>query len=236
MRRESRICVIIPAYNESAVIHDVVKACIDTFTDSFSNTTVIVVDDKSSDNTGGEAKKGGAHVIRHLINSGAGGATSTGIHYAMEHDFDVAVTMDADGQHDPQDAVKGVELLLKNGGDLLIGSRLVDSTGMSQTKVVGNRGLSYLTYLLYGVRSTDSQSGLRVFSKRAINELRWKSTRYEFCSEMLWRAKQLRLTIDEYPIRAIYTDYSRAKGQSNWNAINLVKSMFKNRVMELFDE
>ena len=95
--------------------------------------------------------------------------------------------------------------------------------------------MSLFTYLLFGINVTDSQSGLRIFSKRAINGLQWKSTGYEFCSEMIWRAKQARMSVGEYPIKAIYTDYSRAKGQNNWNAINIVKRLCKQRIAEIFE-
>ena len=101
--------------------------------------------------------------------------------------------------------------------------------------MLGNKGLSLITKLLFGINVTDSQSGLRIYSRRAIDNLDWKSTGYEFCSEMIWRAKQAGMTIGEYPIKAIYTDYSRAKGQNNWNAINIVKRLLKQRLTELFE-
>lgn len=236
MRRNDKVCVIIPAYNEARVIRGVVKKTSASIKQLFPHCEIVVVDDCSSDNTALEARSAGATVIKHLLNMGAGGATSTGMLYAQKQGFDIAVTLDADGQHDPEDAKRGISIALEQKTDLLIGSRLINSDGMSSAKQVGNRGLSFLTFILYGVMSTDSQSGLRVFSRRSIDTLRWKSTRYEFCSEMLWRAKQLGLVIDEYPIRAIYTDYSRAKGQSNWNALNLVRNMAKNRIMELLSE
>ena len=195
---------------------------------------VLVVDDGSKDTTALEAKKHGAVVVKHILNSGAGGATATGLSYAQQQGFDIAATMDADGQHAPQDVIRGITELVKTGGDLMIGSRLINSNGMSRVKVIGNWGLSTITYILFGIRSTDSQSGLRIFSRTALEQLRWKTSGYEFCSEMLWRANQLHLKIEEYPIKAIYTDYSRAKGQNNWNGVNIIKSLLKRRVMELF--
>jgi len=143
--------------------------------------------------------------------------------------------MDADGQHDPKDVLKGFDMLFKSGGDLLIGSRLIDSRGMSRVKVLGNWGLSFITNVLFGIKTTDSQSGLRVFSRRTLEKLRWTTSGYEFCSEMLWRANQLELEIGEFPIKAIYTEYSKGKGQNNWNAINIVKSLIKRRVVEMFE-
>lgn len=147
----------------------------------------------------------------------------------------MAVTMDADGQHDPKDVLKCLDQAKAKRTDLLIGSRLIDSKGMSRVKVLGNKGLTYITWFLFGVKVTDSQSGLRVFSRNALNVLEWKSTGYDFCSEMLWRAKQAGLLIDEHPIKAIYTQHSLSKGQNNWNGINIVRSLMRRRIVEIFE-
>ena len=232
-----RVCVVIPAYNEATVIGEVVKSAREIFLKSKKayDIDIVVVNDGSKDETANEAKKGGAIVINHILNSGAGSATLTGLAYARQHNYDIAATMDADGQHAPDDVLEGIKSIDHGNADLLIGSRLIDSRGMSKIKVLGNKGLSLFTYLLFGINVTDSQSGLRIFSRRAIDDLRWKSTGYEFCSEMIWRAKQARMSVSEYPIKAIYTDYSRAKGQNNWNAINIVKRLCKQRIAEIFE-
>ena len=232
-----RVCVVVPAYNEATVIGEVVKSAREVFLKSKKayDIDIVVVNDGSKDKTANEAKKGGAIVINHILNSGAGSATLTGLAYARQHNYDIAATMDADGQHAPDDVLEGIKSIDQGNADLLIGSRLIDSRGMSKIKVLGNKGLSLFTYLLFGINVTDSQSGLRIFSKRAINGLQWKSTGYEFCSEMIWRAKQARMNVSEYPIKAIYTDYSRAKGQNNWNAINIVKRLCKQRISEIFE-
>lgn len=230
-----RVCILIPAYNEAEVICDVVRKSKKVFAQSNYAIDVVVVNDGSKDSTTKEARNGGAIVINHILNSGAGGATATGLSYAMQRGYDAAATMDADGQHDPADVLKGLHTLFGTGNDLLIGSRLIDSRGMSRVKVLGNWGLSFITRVLFGINGTDSQSGLRIFSRRALDELRWTTSGYEFCSEMLWRANQLDLKIDEFPIKAIYTEYSKGKGQSNWNAINIVKSLVKRRIAELFE-
>lgn len=232
-----RVCVVVPAYNEATVIGEVVKSAREVFLKSKKayDIDIVVVNDGSKDKTASEAKKGGAIVINHILNSGAGSATLTGLAYARQHNYDIAATMDADGQHAPDDVLEGIKSIDQGNADLLIGSRLIDSRGMSKIKVLGNKGLSLFTYLLFGINVTDSQSGLRIFSKRAIDGLQWKSTGYEFCSEMIWRAKQARMNVSEYPIKAIYTDYSKAKGQNNWNAINIVKRLCKQRIAEIFE-
>lgn len=231
----TKVYVVIPAYNEASVIKDVVKNITLEMKKTSYDFTVVVVDDGSKDDTAQQAKKAGATVIEHILNSGAGGATATGLSFASQNGADYAVTMDADGQHLPEDVVRGIKEAEVRQNDLLIGSRLINSEGMSKIKTLGNKGLSFITFILFGVNSTDSQSGLRVFSRNALENLRWKTSGYEFCSEMLWRAKQLDLVIDEYPITAVYTEYSKGKGQSNWNAINIVKGLMRRRIAEMFE-
>ncbi len=230
-----RLCVIIPAYNEGEIIKSVIKESKKVFDSSKHIIDIIVVNDGSKDDTSIQAAKGGAIVINHILNSGAGGATATGLSYANQFGYEAAATMDADGQHSPKDVVNGFNILKKTNVDLLIGSRLIDSEGMSKVKILGNWGLSLITRILFGIKSTDSQSGLRIYGRQALEQLRWTTSGYEFCSEMLWRAHQLRLSIDEFPIKAIYTDYSKGKGQSNWNAINIVKSLIKQRLTEILE-
>ena len=231
-----KVCVLVPAYNEASAIRDVLTESRRIFNKSKFNIDIVVINDGSKDLTAKIAQDGGADVvINHILNSGAGGATLTGLSYARQNNYDIAATMDADGQHSPDDVLNGIQQLAEYDTDLLIGSRLINSDGMSKTKVLGNKGLSLITKALFGVNVTDSQSGLRIYSRRAIDTLDWKTNGYEFCSEMIWRAKQINLNIGEYPIKAIYTDYSRQKGQNNWNAINIVKRLFKQRFSELFE-
>lgn len=236
-KAKTRVVIIIPAYNEATVIGSVIRDTITTFKRTEFAMDVIVVDDGSSDTTAAVAHKSGAHVIRHILNSGSGAATATGLSFADAQNYDIAATIDADGQHMPSDVLKGIRQQVTYGGDLLIGSRVISvESEMSLLKKVGNKGLSLITYFLFGINVTDSQSGMRIFSDNALKHLRWKTSGYEFCSEMLWRAKQLSLTIGEFPIEVIYTDYSTAKGQSNWNGFNIVKLLLRQRIVEFFSE
>ncbi|MDN5275165.1 MAG: hypothetical protein JWP06_1066 [Candidatus Saccharibacteria bacterium] len=234
-KKRIKVCIVIPSYNEEAVIGDVIDGVMNIFKKSAYDFDIVCIDDGSRDKTASIAQKHGAIVIRHILNIGAGGATATGLSYAQQSGYDVAATMDADGQHAPEDVLKGVKILIKDDADLIIGSRLITTEGMSRVKIIGNKGLSFVTYILFGINSTDSQSGLRIFSRKALVSLRWKTSGYEFCSEMLWRAKQQKMKISEYSIQAIYTEYSKAKGQNNWNGINIVKSLLRRRVEEMFE-
>ncbi|MCA9325295.1 glycosyltransferase family 2 protein [Candidatus Saccharibacteria bacterium] len=235
-KKQVKVALVVPAYNEATMVGKVVRGLKKTFSKSSFQYEIVVVDDGSSDDTAIAAERAGAKVIRHVINAGSGGATATGLSYAQSHGFDVAATLDADGQHDPADVLRGIKKINSSDVDLLIGSRVISSHQMSLLKKVGNKGLSLITFALFSINVTDSQSGLRIFSSRALRELRWKTSGYEFCSEMLWRARQLKLSIEEYPIKAIYTDYSVSKGQSNWNGFNIVKVLLRQRLVELFSE
>lgn len=233
---KKKIAFIIPAFNESTAIVGVLNDLKKELKNTSIPYEIVVVDDGSKDNTAELATNEGVTVIKHVLNTGSGGATATGLSYAQQNGFDYAVTLDADGQHKASDAINGVKIAQEINTDLLIGSRLINPDGMSKVKLLGNKGLSTITFLIFGVSVTDSQSGLRIFSKKALEQLRWKTSGFEFCSEMLWRAKQLKLVIKEYPIEAIYTEYSKAKGQNNWNAFNIIKSLLKRRMIEVFGE
>lgn len=233
--KKRRVCVLVPVYNEGPVVRDVLLTTKEVFDDQKKfQIDIVVVNDGSTDTTAAEVEKTGCIVINHVLNSGQGAAILTGLNYALKHDYEIVACMDGDGQHLPSDVLKGIIKLQDEDYDFLVGSRMIDSSGMSRVKVIGNTGLTLLTFLLFGSRSTDSQSGLRVFSRKAVEQLRWKSTGYEFASEMLWRANQLRLRSADYPIKAVYTSYSISRGQNNWNAINIVKTLLKRRIVELF--
>jgi len=235
MIKRPKIAIVIPAYNEAKVLKKLLVSLNSELTKKNINYSIVLVNDGSSDDTEQIAKAEGVYVISHILNSGSGSATATGLSFAQQQGYDVAATLDADGQHAAEDLISGIENIQGSKTDLLIGSRLIDSKGMSKTKVIGNKGLSLITYILFGINVTDSQSGLRLFSKRALDELKWKSSGYEFCSEMLWRAKQASLKVAEFPIKSIYTEYSKTKGQNNWNAINIVKSLIRRRIVEMFE-
>jgi glycosyltransferase involved in cell wall biosynthesis len=234
--KQLRIAVVIPAYNEGATVNGVIRGLGKVLRSYPYTPDFIVVDDGSKDDTAQKAELAGAHVIKHILNTGSGGATATGLSYAQQEGYDMAVTVDADGQHDPLDVLDGIRTLVDKNVDLLIGSRLINEGDMSKVKRFGNKALSFMTYMLFGVKVTDSQSGLRVFSQKALCDLKWKTSGYEFCSEMLWRAKQANLSIDEFPAKAIYTEYSRSKGQNNWNGVNIAKTLLMRRITEFFGE
>jgi UDP-N-acetylglucosamine---dolichyl-phosphate N-acetylglucosaminyltransferase len=228
--------VIIPAYNEGSVIGNVLDDLEKNLKRSGLNATIVVVNDGSRDDTAENVgKRKNVVLISHILNSGAGAASRTGLHYARDNGFDNAVTMDADGQHASADVINVLRELSKKESGLVIGSRLTDNEGMIWYRKLGNYGLSLFTFLLFGSTVRDSQSGLRGYSRKALETIEWHSNNFTFNSELMWRARQQRLAIKEIPIKAIYTDYSLAKGQSNWNAIPIFRQLIKRRFLDFFN-
>jgi glycosyltransferase involved in cell wall biosynthesis len=225
-KEKNKLAIILPAYNEAKVIGDIIKSIPKKFP-GVTERVVVVVDDNSSDETGIVARRAKAVVLRHRLNLGAGGATMTGLEYAKRQGFDVAVTLDADGQHDPAD-IKKLLKKVHEGYDFVIGSRLIEKNNlkdMPRIKRFGNRLFSFITYLYYRIWISDSQSGFKAFSKKAIKQCQIQNVGYEFCSEMIGRAKANKLKICEVPIKTIYTDYSKIKGQYYLNGFNIVIKM-----------
>jgi glycosyltransferase involved in cell wall biosynthesis len=225
--------VIIPAFNEAQVIGATLKALPPRI--EGVEMTVVVVDDGSTDGTADIVRACGDErvvLLRHILNRGLGGALGTGLEYARRKGADFAVTYDADGQHAPDDIEKVIAPLRAGTAEAVIGSRLLTRTGMPWYRIVGNFGLNIITFFFFGMWTTDSQSGLRAFSRSAISRLQLRHDRMEVSSEFVREIRRKRLQFTEVPIQAIYTDYSLAKGQSNWNAFNIIFRLFLQRLME----
>jgi glycosyltransferase involved in cell wall biosynthesis len=217
-----KLIVIVPAYNEEPKIGSTLRAVKEQLAAlllSDIDSEIIVVDDGSQDSTFQEARQVGVVVLRHAINLGLGAALGTGFQAALRRGATVVVTLDADGQHEPQDIPRIVAPVLDGTADVVIGSRLLNPDGMPLDRRVINWGANLITWLLFGVWTTDSQSGLRAFSGRAIQEIDIKTNRMEVSSEIIAEVGRLGLPFAEIPIRPIYTEYSRGKGQSNLNSL-----------------
>jgi len=221
-----RCCIVIPAYNEESSVAAVVKGL---RTAGFSR--VLVVDDGSRDRTAESAERAGAAVLRHSLNRGLGGALATGIQAALRTDAEYIITCDADGQHAVEDVERVAGALASGEADAVIGSRLLRPGGMPLIRRAGNMGLNVITFALFGIWVTDSQSGLRGFTRSAAEKLRIESNRMEVSSEIIHEIRRNRLRFKEVPIRAIYTDYSLAHGQSHLNAANILLKLVLKKLL-----
>lgn len=195
--------VVIPAYNEGNAISGVLK---DLKSHGYKN--LVVVDDGSKDKTGEIARKSGAVVLSHIINRGLGAALGTGFAYAKEHNFKSLVTFDADGQHEAKDVKDLLKEIENESADVVVGKRPINSKNTPLSRKLANLLANIVTYTFFGVWTNDSQSGLRAFSKQALEKIQIKTDRMEVSSEFFKEIHQHNLKYKEIDIRAIYTDYS----------------------------
>ncbi len=157
--------IIIPAYNEEENLADLFEALKDTDEDY----DILVVNDCSKDNTEKICLENGVRVVSLPVNLGIGGAVQTGYKYALRHDYDIAVQVDGDGQHDPQ-FIKYLIRRINEGNDLCIGSRFIENEGFQSSNVrrVGIKYFSWLIRFLTGTLITDPTSGFRACNKKVI--------------------------------------------------------------------
>jgi glycosyltransferase involved in cell wall biosynthesis len=194
----------IPAYNESATIEQVVVATrqhVDC---------VLVVDDGSIDNTPALAREAGAILLRLPANRGKGVALQAALEWARgQPDVDQLVLLDADGQHDPADIPRLLAEQRARQLDVLIGSRFLGQNNAPLYRLFGLHVLSASAALGSGVRLTDSQSGFRVLSRRAVERLRLRERSFAVESEMQFDGVPKGLRLGEAPIRITYASAAR---------------------------
>ncbi|HEY3375825.1 MAG TPA: glycosyltransferase family 2 protein [Candidatus Aquicultor sp.] len=225
-----KLAIIVPAYNEAQVVCQTLSSIPREYA-GVSETRIVVIDDGSTDATSTEIRRLDYVVpLRHVINRGLGGALRTGMEWARRWGADIAVTFDADGQLNPNDIQRVIQPLINREADVAIGSRLLEAKDMPWYRIVGNWGLNIITYVLFSVWTTDSQSGLRAFSSKALEAIHLISNRMEVSSEIIAEIGRNKLRIEEIPIDCIYNEYSLSKGQSNSNGINIVLNLFFRKV------
>ena len=216
--------VVIPLFNEAQVIAEVVSHVKTVFPH------VVCIDDGSSDNSVEEARRAGAVVIEHPINLGQGAALQTGFDFALTDPAMVdVVTFDADGQHSIEDAVAMVHLLQSQQLDVVIGSRFLDSrTQLGVAKSIVLKMAALFTRITTGMSLTDAHNGLRVISRDTLSRFSLKQNRMAHASEIVDIFSALKVNWAEYPTHIVYSEYSKAKGQSLLNSVNiLVELLFK---------
>lgn len=212
--------VVIAAYNEETMIGSVVQSVLPVIPH------VVVVDDHSRDNTLANARAAGAHAIRHPINLGQGAALRTGMDYALSQGADVIVHFDADGQHSYAEIEHVVRPIIEGNADIVLGSRfLKEGSNVPTLRKAVLRGGILFTWLLSGVRLTDTHNGFRALSRHAAQTIRIHQNRMAHASEIIDEIARHRLRYTEVPVTITYSDYSMARGQSSLNAVRIVFQM-----------
>ena len=195
---QPKILVAMPAYNEERYIGSVILKA-QQYADE-----VIVLDDGSTDDTSEIARLAGATVIRHEENKGYGAAIQSLLAEAKKKNPDILVLLDADSQHNPKDISLLTEPILE-GFDLVIGSRELQRNNIPLYRRAGQRVLSYLSGILSGKKLSDSESGFRVFSRKAITVLEPRESGMAVSAEIIADAAEKGLKITEVPISIAYT-------------------------------
>ncbi|MDJ0342461.1 glycosyltransferase family 2 protein [Streptomyces sp. H10-C2] len=213
--------VVIPVFNEAQVIAGVVNGVRETFPN------VVCVDDGSSDASSREILSTGAHLVRHPVNLGQGAALQTGVTYALaQPGAKWFVTFDADGQHQVKDACSLVDAVIAGETDVVLGSRfLEDHEQVPLLKRIVLRTTAAISPTARKLRLTDAHNGLRAFNRTAASQLRITMNGMAHASEMMGILARSGLRVQELPVTVLYTDYSRAKGQSLINGVNILTDL-----------
>ncbi len=177
-----RFAVVIPALNAESSVGDVVRACLAELPD------VVVVDDGSSDRTGGAAAAEGATVLRHSRRRGKGAAMKSGFSWALTHGFDGVIGVDADGQHLPSEIPRLLRCRAETGADLVLGSRAHLFAQMVPRRRLANRFSTWAIARLARADVSDSQCGFRFYSARLLREVPLRTDGFEMDSEVIVRA------------------------------------------------
>lgn len=200
MNTQARIAVLIPAYNASATLRGVIEG-IKVFVSS-----IVVVDDGSTDATAQIAQAAGAQVLRHQINRGKGVALRTGFWFLLQQGYEAIITMDADGQHNASYIPVLIHAYEEGRGDIVIGSRAGEFHAMSWLRRFWNQlGVKAVSKLI-GTPLTDTQSGYRLIKAEVLQGLPLRATGYEVELELLIKACKRRHRVVEIPVTTHFID------------------------------
>ena len=219
------IWLIIPAYNEAAIIGRVVTEVVER------GYNVAVVDDGSTDETGRRAGAAGAIVVTHPINLGQGAALQTGIQFALRQGAEIIVTFDADGQHRPADIECLIEALTTNNADFALGSRFLGgAVAMPPSRRILLLAATWFTRQTTGLKVSDTHNGLRAMTRRGASHIKLRQNRMAHASELLDQIARSGLRYVEVPVTIEYSQYSLAKGQRLADSLRILVDLSAQRL------
>jgi len=221
------VYVIIPAYNEAKILRSTIQSLSDF------NLNIVVVDDNSNDETWSILQTLPVYALHHVINLGQGAALQTGMTFALGKGAKIIVHFDADGQHRAKDIETMIAPILSGEADVVLGSRFLRKEDMLAVPF-SRRMLLRLAVpvdgIVTGIWLTDAHNGFRALSREAAQQIHLNENRFAHASEILSQIHHLRLQYVERPTSIVYSEYSRAKGQSIWNALNIVIDILLRKV------
>jgi len=193
-----KICAVLPIYNESKTIAKLIKQI------KLQGLEVLVVDDGSSDNSFAIARESGAVVLENPMNMGKGVSLVRGFEYSLANNFDAVITLDGDGQHNPEDIPHFVRAAESSDSGIFIGNRMFKTNNMPVLRFLTNRFMSWLISIICKQRIPDTQCGFRLIKKEVLQKVSFRTKNFEAESEILIKAARLGFKIESVPINTIY--------------------------------
>lgn len=197
----SRICIVIPAFNAGKTLEAVVRGALCYLP------SVFVADDGSTDDTAAVAKAAGAQVVRIGKNRGKGNALKTLFRHAFEQGFEAVISMDADGQHDPDEIPKFLAAHEQHPACIIVGSRMSEQDKIPRARYNSMHIARFYMSLFSNQYLEDTQCGFRLYPMASIRDIRLVTEHYVTESEVLMKAGDSGVTIWFVPIRTIYGDH-----------------------------
>jgi glycosyltransferase involved in cell wall biosynthesis len=218
-----KVSVIIPTYNEAKTIGWLVKKI-----RNLAGIGVIVVDDGSTDKTDKIARESGAMVFRNEKNSGKGTALKIAFDYCIsDSTLDAVITMDGDGQHNPDEIIPLVEFAKKTGADVVVGNRMGTPREMPFVRRVTNKFMSAVISVLIQEDIPDTQCGFRLLKMSILKNLSLKSSNFEIESEILIQAVRKGYIVKSFPIKTIYSPEISSQINPLIDTARFLKFIFK---------
>ena len=223
---EEEALIIIPAYNEGAYLGSVLNKCKRYFP------FILVIDDSSEDDTYIQAKNNGAtYVLRHPFNTGQGIALLSGINYFLRYtDLKYLITFDADGQHDPKDALAMLNYAYKNSYDVVFGNRFNKKNKMKipLQRIILLKAAIFIERIFYKLRLSDAHNGLRVLTREAcLNLKNIHSSGMSHSTEIAVKLKSAGLKINEHACSINY-DLDK-KSTSVLSSLNVLSDLLQRK-------
>lgn len=214
---------VIPALNENKHLQEVVDGAL-RHVDQ-----VMVIDDGSKQPLHSIIHPNNrVHVLRHVINLGKGAALKTGVVWASQHDFQLAVFIDADGQHDPREIPSLLDPIQRGVSDIVFGIRKFHGR-MPLMARFGNIVLTKAMQMLYRIKIDDTQSGYRAMRLSVFDRISWQSPRYAVETEMIVNTGKCAIPFAQVPISTIYHD--KYKGTTMIDGVRILLNMVKWRIL-----
>lgn len=194
-----KVGLLIPAFNEEKGLAGLLRSV-----GSVPRQDILVVDDGSEDRTSEVARSEGVGVLRHEINLGKGAAHRSGFTYFLDRGYDAVITLDGDGQHDPDEIPRLLEKALLGEASIVVGTRKMSLSQMPLARYLTNKTTSLVVSLLAHTRIWDSQSGFRLIRAEVLRQVSLTTTKYDTESEILIKAGRRGYGIDAVAAKTIY--------------------------------